>query len=75
MKNYLGCLLTLSNGDSKYVKFIVDKVRTKLAGWRIKLLSMVGRTPMINFVMDTILLLTSCNILPRRLLPAKCLIN
>lgn len=54
MSNYLGFPMNLSKKETKIFKFILDIMRTKLAGWRANMLSIASRGIFINYVMATI---------------------
>ena len=51
---YLGSPLFLSKAQSKDFKYLIDKVESKLMGWRSKSLSWVGRSTLINLVAQAI---------------------
>ena len=51
---YLGAPLFLSRAPSKDFKFLLDKLKTKLIGWRSKCLSWAGRSALITSVAQAI---------------------
>ena len=51
---YLGSPLFLTKARSKDFKYLVERVESKLVGWRSKSLSWVGRSTLINSVVQTI---------------------
>ena len=51
---YLGTPLFLSKSPSKDFKYLVDKLESKLIGWRSGTLSRVGRTTLIKSVAQAI---------------------
>ena len=54
IRKYLGFPLRHRGSARNPYKFIVEKVMSKLAGWKAKYLSFVGRTVLIKSVMSTI---------------------
>ncbi|XP_030923019.1 uncharacterized protein LOC115949894 [Quercus lobata] len=51
---YLGAPLHLSNSPSKDFKFLLDKLESRLSGWRSKCLSWAGRSTLIKSVAQAI---------------------
>ena len=51
---YLGAPLFLTRSPTKHFKFLLDKLQTKLMGWRSKCLSWAGRSTLISFVAQAI---------------------
>jgi hypothetical protein len=51
---YLGLPLTQGHLKVVHVKRIIDKVRSKLAGWQGKLLNLSGRRELVHSVLSAI---------------------
>ena len=58
---YLGINFKLRGNRVSDFQFLIDKLNSKLQGWKAKLLSQVGRTTLISFVLQSLPLYTfSC---------------
>ena len=66
---YLGFPLKHRGGNNQDLNFILDRVKQKLAGWKANLLSLAGRTVLIQASTSTIpAYVMQCTALPKKLL-------
>jgi len=66
---YLGFPIKHRGGNNQDFGLVVDRVKSKLAGWKVNLLSMVGRAVLIQASSSTILAyVMQSNLLPNRVL-------
>ena len=66
---YLGFPLKHRGGNNRDQNFILDRVKQKLAGWKANLLSLAGRTVLIQASTSTIpTYVMQCTDLPKKLL-------
>ena len=66
---YLGFPLKHQGGNNQDQNFILDRVKQKLAGWKANLLSLAGRTVLIQASTSTIpAYVMQCTALPKKLL-------
>ena len=66
---YLGFPLKNQGGNNQDLNFILDRVKQKLAGWKANLLSLAGRTVLIQASTSTIpTYVMQCTDLPKKLL-------
>jgi hypothetical protein len=66
---YLGVPITTDGRNKQIYDFIVEKVRTKLAGWKARSLSMAGRCTLINSITSAIPThIMQCCLLPTTIL-------
>ena len=66
---YLGIPIKSLGSRSQDFNFILDRVKQKLAGWKLKLLSMAGWMILVQISSSTILVyIMQCTYLPNRIL-------
>lgn len=53
--DYLGCPILDGRPKKADFKYVMDKIHLKLAGWKSKVLAMVGRTPLIKYYVNCII--------------------
>lgn len=53
--DYLGCPILDERPKKVDFKYVMDKIHLKLAGWKSKVLAMVGRTPLIKYYVSCII--------------------